>query len=332
MKNKIHIVLLLMLCLVMNKAYSQLEVHNGGKISIGGFNLTTRPSCHTFINGSNGGADNSLVVRHNNSTPNTQAISSQLVSVNNTSYEIHVNNSPGAFYVNGAGQIFYSGGWLMSDSSTKKNIRKIENPLERINKIGGYSYNKKSFLVNKGIDSGKIFLGDTLLHEGVMADEIEKIAPYMVKEMANGKKAVDYVQLIPLLIESVKELDKEKTKQEEELALLKARFNKLGESIDTSGGNFKLKSQLPSSAYLLYQNSPNPFNTETQIKYDLKSTYSSANIFIFDLMGTLKKSYKLSDSNGSIIIKSSELNAGMYLYSLIVDGKEIDTKRMLLTN
>jgi len=33
----------------------------------------------------------------------------------------------------------------------------------------------------------------------------------------------------------------------------------------------------------------------------------------------------------SITIKGSELNPGMYLYTLIVDGKEVDTKRMILT-
>ncbi len=187
----------------------------GGKVTIGGTTTVGRPSCHTFIRGSSGGViDNSLVVEHNNPQPNTQAVSSKLISADNVSYEVHVLNNPGTFYVTGTGHIFYSGGWLTSDSSTKKNIRQITNPLERINKIGGYTYYKKSFLVEKGIDSGKIFIADTSMHEGVMADQVEKIAPYMVTRMANGKKAVDYVQLIPLLIESVKELDKQKKIQE----------------------------------------------------------------------------------------------------------------------
>jgi hypothetical protein len=30
-------------------------------------------------------------------------------------------------------------------------------------------------------------------------------------------------------------------------------------------------------------------------------------------------------------IQGSEFQAGMYLYSLIADGKEVDTKRMILT-
>jgi hypothetical protein len=35
---------------------------------------------------------------------------------------------------------------------------------------------------------------------------------------------------------------------------------------------------------------------------------------------------------GSIEIAQGELKAGMYLYSLVVDNKEIDTKRMIISN
>ena len=35
--------------------------------------------------------------------------------------------------------------------------------------------------------------------------------------------------------------------------------------------------------------------------------------------------------NSSVTISGGELNAGMYLYSLIADGQVIDTKRMILT-
>lgn len=34
---------------------------------------------------------------------------------------------------------------------------------------------------------------------------------------------------------------------------------------------------------------------------------------------------------GNILIKKNELTAGIYLYSLIIDGQEVDTKKMILT-
>jgi hypothetical protein len=39
----------------------------------------------------------------------------------------------------------------------------------------------------------------------------------------------------------------------------------------------------------------------------------------------------IQKGKGSIIINGAELNPGMYLYTLIADGKEVDTKRMILT-
>jgi len=46
-----------------------------------------------------------------------------------------------------------------------------------------------------------------------------------------------------------------------------------------------------------------------------------------------RRSQETSPSRGesSQWISGSELSAGMYLYALIVDGKEVDTKRMILT-
>ena len=35
--------------------------------------------------------------------------------------------------------------------------------------------------------------------------------------------------------------------------------------------------------------------------------------------------------DGQISISASTLNAGMYLYSLVVDDRVVDTKRMILT-
>jgi hypothetical protein len=50
------------------------------------------------------------------------------------------------------------------------------------------------------------------------------------------------------------------------------------------------------------------------------------------MQGTLLKQYPLNTKGeSSITIFANEFKAGMYLYSLITDGKETDTKRMILT-
>jgi len=83
---------------------------------------------------------------------------------------------------------------------------------------------------------------------------------------------------------------------------------------------------------LIYQNNPNPFSESTTINYYLPYETNNGTIIIYDMQGRQIKEYSsLQKGNGSVIINGGELYAGMFLYSFIVDGKEIDTKRMILT-
>ncbi len=88
-----------------------------------------------------------------------------------------------------------------SDMALKENIINIPNPLEKISKIGGYMFDWKDHgyedVHGKGHDTG------------IIAQEIEAILPEIVNTRESGMKAVNYTKLIPLLIESIKELTKE---------------------------------------------------------------------------------------------------------------------------
>ncbi|GHV25499.1 hypothetical protein FACS1894176_04100 [Bacteroidia bacterium] len=81
----------------------------------------------------------------------------------------------------------------------------------------------------------------------------------------------------------------------------------------------------------LYQNAPNPFRTNTEIRYFLPEGIREAYLCIFDMQGKMLKKLNAQVGMNTLTVRGSELHAGMYLYSLIVDGQEIDTKRMILT-
>ncbi len=50
------------------------------------------------------------------------------------------------------------------------------------------------------------------------------------------------------------------------------------------------------------------------------------------MRGSQVKSFNINErGNASITIEGNSLEAGMYLYTLIVDGKEVNTKKMILT-
>jgi hypothetical protein len=81
-----------------------------------------------------------------------------------------------------------------SDKRLKDNINLIQNPLDKIKKIGGYTFdwNEKQDTY-KGHDVG------------VIAQEVEKVLPELVTTRENGYKAVKYEKLVALLIEGMKE-------------------------------------------------------------------------------------------------------------------------------
>ena len=88
--------------------------------------------------------------------------------------------------------------YYSSDQRLKNNITKIEKPLEKLEKINGYEFDWN--------DKQELYEGHDV---GVVAQEIEEVYPQLVETREDGYKAVKYEKLVPLLIESIKELKKE---------------------------------------------------------------------------------------------------------------------------
>ena len=81
------------------------------------------------------------------------------------------------------------------------------------------------------------------------------------------------------------------------------------------------------------QNVPNPFDENTYIEYIIPNKAKTAKLFVYNLLGEELRSFNiLNKGKGSITIKGSEFKAGSYLYTLVIDNKEISTKKMILTN
>ena len=154
-------------------------------------------------------------------------------------------------------------------------------------------------------------------HFGLIAQDLQKVYPDLVYENDNGYLSINYTEIIPLLIQSVKEL-------KEEVDLLSAAL--AGVRSATPNDIFA-----EASSAVLYQNAPNPFSDRTEIKFSLPENAVNALIYIFNMQGTLIRQIPVNARQSSILINGSELVSGMYLYSLIINGKEIDTKKMILT-
>jgi hypothetical protein len=82
---------------------------------------------------------------------------------------------------------------------------------------------------------------------------------------------------------------------------------------------------------MLFQNIPNPFREKTIIRFQLADDVREASICIFDMSGKLLKKLPVSPGMESVSVNGYELGEGMFLYSLVANGVEIDTKRMILS-
>jgi hypothetical protein len=67
------------------------------------------------------------------------------------------------------------------------------------------------------------------------------------------------------------------------------------------------------------------------IRFSLPENAPASYIYIFDMQGKMVKQLPVNASMQSVTINGYELQAGIYLYSLVVGGQEIDTKRMILS-
>ncbi|MGI8951361.1 MAG: hypothetical protein ACR2FN_07225 [Chitinophagaceae bacterium] len=68
----------------------------------------------------------------------------------------------------------------------------------------------------------------------------------------------------------------------------------------------------------------------SSISYCIPSSFHNAQLMVSDVSGHTLKTYTISSSGfGKQIIYGSELTNGMYQY-LLIDGKLIDTKKMIL--
>lgn len=224
-------------------------------------------------------------------------------------------NSMDRFFVFGSGLVYGLTYYSWSDAKLKEDVKTIENALEKVLQLRGVTFKYKK---EEAADSNIVVGVNQKTHIGVVAQEVENILPEVVTTAPDGTKAVAYSELVGVLIEAIKEQNEKIETLEEELEDIKH-----SNSLENGDGGKNI----------LYQNQPNPFNEKTLINYFIKGDgAANAQIHIFNMQGTLIKTYHIRDSGeGRIEVSGSDLNPGMYMYTLIVDGKEIDTKKMILT-
>lgn len=238
----------------------------------------------------------------------------------------------GDTYVTGtltAGQIT-----TLSDARYKSNIQQINS--SALSKIAALNPVQYTMLSGSAIAFANTEQSDTCtmtmttsnedltranqIHYGLLAQEVKELYPELVHEDAAGVMSINYTELIPLLIQAVQDLSEQVSALSGSSSTTRKQAPKLQES------------NAETIAATLYQNTPNPFTEETVISYVVPVEAQQASIYIYNMVGEQLDKYDISAfGEGNITIRANELYAGTFLYSLVVDGKLIDTKQMIIT-
>lgn len=210
-----------------------------------------------------------------------------------------------------------------SDSRLKCNIEPINGLARLIKELAPVKYSLKNNVSNSTqylSSSSSIY--PSVAQYGFIAQEVREIYPDLVYEDADGMLSIDYTGFIPILVEAIQELQKQVDEQQEIIENLYTEISP----------NWKENKNNTLGAKMA-QNRPNPFNSTTHISCMVPSYATSAFICISDLTGNMKLRKDILDRGDvEVSIQGSVLNPGIYLYTLVIDGTEIDTKRMILTD
>lgn len=203
----------------------------------------------------------------------------------------------------------------VSDQNIKTQISSISDPIEKIMGINGVS-----------------FYFDTISHPnynlpnsrqiGFIAQNLDSIIPEVVIQGGDGLLRTDYAKITALLVEGIKA----------QQSMIDSLFSIINNSSRFAESAHVIDVELSGDAVVLEQNIPNPFAEHTTISYFVPEGSGFAQILFYDASGKMIKAVDIdTHGKGLLNVFAGNLGNGIYTYALVVDGKVMETKRMVKT-
>jgi hypothetical protein len=217
-----------------------------------------------------------------------------------------------------------------SDSIIKNNISVYANSSAVIDAMDVYSYNfNANACPQLNLPQGN--------QVGFISQQVENIVPGLVNSFtipavydSSGNtqhpeftfKALNYAGIVPYLVSALKEF--------------KSRLDSLQQQLNSccnlripapeNSGSIELENI---RSMQLFSADPNPFSESTIIRWSLPDDFSHAVIYFYDDKGNRINQYTITEKgNGQLQLFGSRLSSGVYSYTLVVDNRIVETRRM----
>ncbi|MDP2386456.1 MAG: tail fiber domain-containing protein [Bacteroidota bacterium] len=239
-----------------------------------------------------------------------------------------------------------------SDAMFKTNIDTISSALTIINSLKPRTFNydtTNSYEIN--------FSSKT--QYGFIAQDVQEVLPELVSNATHPEKrdslgnilipavtykTLNYQGFEAINTKAIQELSKKNDQKDSMISNLQSQINQLAELINSCCQNQNTRTQTATNTsainvelsdkdiVVLNQNVPNPFAEQTTITYNIPEKSGFAQIMFNDMKGQIIKIVDVkSKGKGELNVFANDLSTGMYTYSLYVDGKLVDTKKMVKT-
>jgi len=232
-----------------------------------------------------------------------------------------------------------------SDARIKTKVKENVPGLEFINLLKPVTYH---FDVDKqnelmGVTSNEKVEGmydiEKISFTGFLAQDVDAAAQQLNYDFSGLDKSGEilglrYAEFVVPLVKAVQELDAENTALESRITQLEQLITKQGIVLSdaTSEETYKQSAIIENEnqSASLAQNVPNPFTGRTSIAYYVPEQAHQAHIKIANATGASLFMAEVRLGNGVLEVDATQLNTGTYSYTLLVDGKVIDTKLMVI--
>lgn len=214
---------------------------------------------------------------------------------------------------------------LSSDRNLKKNIFPLSSAMPIIEKLRPvmFDYNYDFSDIEDASQKNKLQTNNQN-KLGFIAQEVKEILPETVfLTEPDSTLAIRMMDFIPVLVKGMQE-------QSTRIDSLKNVLRKIQNSMKNTQVN-NMNNNEPNIK--LDKNNVKTFLGQTVINFYIPESCKDAQLMLFNMQGALINSFSINERNKtSVMISDSELDSGMYIYSLISDNKEIDTKSFIIEN
>lgn len=204
--------------------------------------------------------------------------------------------------------ITFGGQGMFSDSRMMTNVSIVGSTLQDLESLHAVKFDYNPF--NRNISTQY-----TAKNYGLIAQAVESIYPDLVQTNNNGYKSVNYIGLIPILVNAINELSAEIDKLKSGTKNMKLIQPDNNDSNEPSFISIGTKTEVENNT----------------IKYNIPKGINNSKLIVYDIAGNVVKQCDLdSVENGFIPIEDLHLTSGIYVFRLTINNEVVENKKVII--